>query len=132
MSEFYHDQPQTLDLARTANPRFFFPKKLRLRSRFEFQRVARQGERRVGKFLCVDCFPAEKRKLGISASAKFGTAPERNRFKRLVREAFRKSYDLLQSSSLELNVIPRQRAKQANSSDLMNEFVRLTDTNYHK
>ncbi|MES2272681.1 MAG: ribonuclease P protein component [Chlamydiota bacterium] len=105
--------------------RFRFPKSLRLRSRFEFQRVARQGERRVGKFLCIDCRPSEKLRLGISASAKYGTAPERNRFKRLVREAFRKSYDRLLPSHLDLNIIPRQKAKQASSLDVMNELVHL-------
>src|SRR5437660_1044190 len=69
-----------------------FTKNMRLRSRKEFQGVVKQGDRRVGRFLCIDCRPAKLLKLGISASSRYGSAPERNRFKRLVREAFRKNY----------------------------------------
>jgi len=62
-------------------------------------------------------------KLGISASTRFGSSPQRNRFKRLVREAFRISYHRL--PSLELNVIPRQCAKNAHCKDIENELTRL-------
>jgi ribonuclease P protein component len=100
-----------------------FSKAVRLRKRGEFQRVAREGKRLVGKYLCVDYRPAGLLKLGISASARFGSSPERSRFKRLVREAFRKSYALL--PPLELNVVPRQLAKNARCADIEHELIRL-------
>ncbi|HSX10197.1 MAG TPA: ribonuclease P protein component [Chlamydiales bacterium] len=100
-----------------------FSKSVRLRSRGEFQRVVRDGKRQVGRFLCVDCRPAGKSKLGISASSRYGSAPERNRFKRLVREAFRKNYGSL--PPFELNVVPRQCAKKAKCSEITDELIRL-------
>lgn len=96
---------------------------MRLRSRGEFQRVVREGKRLVGKFLCVDYRPAKKLKLGISASSRYGSSPERNRFKRLVREAFRLNYASL--PSFELNVIPRQCAKNAKVCEIREELTRL-------
>ena len=91
-------------------------KEYRLLKRREFLKVAKEGKRVVGRCLCIDCRPARRGRLGISASKKYGSAPERNRFKRLVREAYR----LSELPSFELNVIPRQCAKQANFSDIQN------------
>lgn len=107
--------------------RLIFPKSHRLRSRSEFQKVSKRGKRFVGVYLCLDCLPAKKARLGISVSAKFGSAPERNRFKRQVREVFRRNYPLF--PSYEFNVIPRQRAKRASSKDLMNELLKFLKCN---
>ncbi len=101
-----------------------FTKGLRLRSRREFQKVAREGQRKVGRFLCVDLRSGPSLKLGISASVRYGSAHERNRFKRLVREAFRLNQTLF-PSHLELNVIPRQNAKKARCKDVSEELIRL-------
>jgi len=101
-----------------------FPKEVRLRYRREFQRIAKEGQRRVGRFLCVDVRFGDRLRLGISASGRYGASHERNRFKRLVREAFRKNYSLL-PPRLELNVIPRQIAKNACSADIADELMRL-------
>ncbi len=101
-----------------------FPKELRLRTRREFQRVSKEGSRRVGRYLCVDVRPGEKLRLGITASGRYGASHERNRFKRLVREAFRKNYASL-PPRLELNIIPRQIAKNACVRDIAAELIRL-------
>lgn len=103
--------------------RIIFCKAMRLRMKREFQRVSKEGKRLVGHTLCLDCRPAKKARLGISASAKFGSAVERNLFKRQVREAFRQNYAHL--PLFELNVIPRQCAKQASSRVIIDEFLRL-------
>lgn len=82
------------------------------------------GSRRVvGKHLCFDLRPAAKgqSRLGITASGRFGSSCERNRFKRLVREAFR----LHPPVSFDIHVIPRQLAKGARLSDIASEFERL-------
>lgn len=107
--------------------RLIFSKAVRLRTRGEFKKVAREGKRLVGRYLCVDYLPAKTARLGISASGKYGSSPERNRFKRLVREAFRQSYAKL--PSLDLNVIPRQCAKEASCSNIADELLRLFKLN---
>lgn len=103
--------------------RLSYPKEIRLLSRRDFQKVLKEGKRLIGRFLCVDCRNASKLKLGISASSRYGSAPERNRFKRLVREAFRQHYTRL--PSLELNVIPRQLAKEASLHQIAEELTHL-------
>lgn len=98
---------------------------MRLTSPREFQRVAKEGKRLVGKFLCIDYRQADKSKFGISASRRYGSAPQRNRFKRLVREAFRNNYPSL--PPFELNIIPRQFAKKARFADIANELIALSN-----
>lgn len=103
--------------------RLMFSKAMRLQKRGEFQKVTKQGKRLVGRFLCLDLLPSKRSRLGISASGRYGSAPERNRFKRLVREVFRRSYAMLPAA--DLHVIPRQSAKNANCSDIWNDISRL-------
>ena len=103
--------------------RLTFPKTIRLRSRWDFQRVNKVKKRLVGRFFCVDYRLASKLRLGLSVSGRYGSAPERNRFKRLVREAFRTNYTSL--PPLELNIIPRQCAKGASCEDVTVELIRL-------
>ena len=99
-----------------------FPKSHRLLTRMDFARV-RSGKRIVGSYLVVDVRPSKSIKLGISASARFGSSPERNRFKRLVREAFRRSYSDL--PLVEMNVIPRSYAKRASLQQIFEELNQL-------
>lgn len=115
-------QPQTQSRPQKIG-RLRLTKAMRLRSRGEFQRVVKAGKRLVGRYICIDCRRSEAPRLGISASARFGSSPERNRFKRLVREAFRNNYALL--PSLDLNIIPRQCAKTAHGKEVSDELVRL-------
>lgn len=66
-------------------------------------------------------------RLGITASSRYGNAVERNRFKRLVREAFRTSFSRLLPSQ-EIHVVPRQLAKNARLRDIQEEIGRLLTT----
>jgi ribonuclease P protein component len=73
---------------------FGLPKDSRLRKSAEFRRVYAGGKRFDGRFMTVFVLPSktESHKLGITASKKgIGKAFERNRAKRLLREAFRLS-----------------------------------------
>jgi ribonuclease P protein component len=70
---------------------FSYPKSYRLLFRTDFQKVAYRGFRHKGAYLAVEIMPNSFQitRLGISISKKFGNSPQRNHFKRLVREAFR-------------------------------------------
>jgi len=63
----------------------------RLSRSAEFERVYRQGRSTANRHLVLYAFPnatSERPRLGLSVSRKVGGAVERNRVKRLLREAF--------------------------------------------
>ena len=71
------------------------PKRGRLSRSAEFERVYRQGRSVGNRFLVLYSFPrssagepADGPRLGVSVSRKVGGAVDRNRVKRLLREAF--------------------------------------------
>ena len=105
---------------------FSFPKALRLLERHDFMRVAQKGDILKGKFILIEYTPNQEPhcRLGITATKRFGKAHERNRFKRLVREAFRLSQHQL-IGYFDLVIKPRSYAKKACLSDIQEELLRL-------
>ena len=110
-----------------------FPKSARLLSRADYKHVHRNSLRLFGEQISVEIRQgrALTARLGITVSRKFGKAHERNRFKRVVREAFREIY-LTLPNDLELNVVPRNPAislsKQAILIDLRNLLAKIVQS----
>ncbi|MEL7431397.1 MAG: ribonuclease P protein component [Chlamydiota bacterium] len=102
------------------------PKRLRIKKRIEYRRLLKNSSRKQGKFffLNVQMTNQPYAKLGITAPKKFGHAPDRNRFKRIAREAFRAIYSDLPPGSL-IHVSPRQKAKEAKMTDIAQEMTTL-------
>ena len=78
----------------------------RLKSRKDYLNNYQKGKRLVESHIMACYRLNAKKRLGITISKKWGKAHERNRFKRLVREAYRQLYSEL-PAYLELNIHPR-------------------------
>lgn len=61
----------------------------RLKKQADFQRLFNKGKRAFTPVLTVLYRPSEKMVMGISIGKKHGKSVQRNRIKRLLREAFR-------------------------------------------
>ena len=84
-----------------------------LRRRSDFQRVHAQGQRKGDSLLQVRVLPTPPQvpldtpiRLGILVGKKYGSAVERNRFKRVVRAALRELRDDVQPG-WDILVLPR-------------------------
>ena len=66
-------------------------KYLRLKKQADFQKLFKKGKRAFSPSLTVLYFPSKLQKttMGISIGKKHGKSVQRNRIKRLLREAFR-------------------------------------------
>ena len=94
-----------------------------LRRRSDFQRLHARGQRKGDTLLQVRVLPTPPQvsrtapiRLGILVSKKYGSAVERNRFKRLVRAALREIVDELQPG-WDILVLPRA-AHDAKSTEI--------------
>ena len=107
------ERPQDRKPQKTPRPQkadrlgFTFPKTCRILTRNHFQKMIREGRRFAGTVVSFQYVRGARHpRLGISVSKKYGKAHERNRFKRVVREAFRQLYAEI-PSDMHLHVLPR-------------------------
>lgn len=100
------------------------PPEARLRRDGDIRRVLEAGEAFPGREALVRrlCQPTGGARLALSVPRGFGTAPRRNRFRRLVREAFR----ALRASlpPMDLVVSPRRGLEQPSLAGLRADLER--------
>lgn len=97
---------------------------MRLRSRKDYKRMGMHTKRHNGQYISIEVRNnnSSSTRLGITVTRRFGDAYRRNRFKRLVREAFRLSYPSL-IKGLDINVRPHQGCYHLNLYQVQSEFL---------
>lgn|ERR1700733_181690 len=103
-----------------------FPKSARLRNRCEFLKLSSNSQRYIGQLIVIDLGLNDNRRsrLGITVTKKYGNSCKRNRFKRIVREAFR-LYKFHLPQGRDVHVRPRKTVYQATSTDIGEEMKTL-------
>ncbi|MFP4589477.1 MAG: ribonuclease P protein component [Candidatus Acetothermia bacterium] len=101
-----------------------FQKRHRLRSRSDFKHVYRHGRRFEFEsfILFLKKTGDETPRIGITTPKNLGTAVERNRLKRVVREAFRKHKETF--TNYDVIAEPRVCATSMTNSELTEGFLR--------
>jgi ribonuclease P protein component len=103
-----------------------FQKNLRLRNTVEFERVYNARLAVSDELLIVFVLPnnLQVSRLGLSVSRKVGNAVVRNRWKRLIREAFRKNCVSFKRC-IDLVVLPQRNANLVGGQKIESSFNKL-------
>ena len=129
-----------MKMCQVKKKKFGFPKRFRVLKTPEFKRCYKKGTRAKGKFfilvLCNNSMNLTR--LGLSISAKYGKAYKRNKFKRIIREAFRLIRPELEKGFDVIIVLPKtmkpeipklEEAKEEIKSLFQNAYKRLLKKN---
>ncbi len=87
-------------------------KYLRIKKQADFQRLFQKGKRAFSASVTMLYRPSDKMRMGISIGKKHGKAVQRNRIKRLLREAFRAAQDEMKGT-YSVILIPKVSDKYA-------------------
>ena len=113
------------ELPETAGSPFCFPRSRRIQKRAGFLHVQAKGARVTTKhfvlLLAAQIGDRARSRLGITASKQVGNAVARARVRRLVREVFRRSVDLV-ADGIDLVVIARPGADALRLDDVRAEW----------
>lgn len=101
---------------------------MRLRTRQQYRRMAQQTFKFTGHWILADIRMTNGpfSRLGITATRRYGSAYQRNRFKRITREAFRLSYPDLKFH-FDIVIRPRSQALHATRHDIQQELIQFVE-----
>ena len=100
-----------------------FPASFRLKKASDFERVWREGKVVQGEFFTLRFLPRETgMRLGIVIPRRWGSAVERNRMKRIVREAFRRNKGAF--VGIDLLVQPHGACKKTSADQVASAFLK--------
>lgn len=112
-----------------------FPKSARILSSSHYKHINRKGAKLFGEqisvTICQGRSQGESRRprLGITVSRKYGKAHDRNRFKRVIREAFRELSPSL-PPNVEINIFPKSRNSEISKQAVLVELKTLISRIY--
>lgn len=101
-----------------------------LKNKAEFDQVFKSPYAASDKHMVV-YLAAGSGKIGIIASKKFGNSVERHRFRRVIREIYRKNKEII-SAEQDIIVIARFKAKESEFTVLEHSFLTLLKRNSDK
>ena len=109
---------------------FSFPGHFHLRRPADFQSVYRTGKKRLSPGLVVYRLPNScgHPRLGLSVSRKFGGAVQRNRLKRLIREAVRLNNASWKIGGADIVVIARKGARRYSFLNVTADLSKIFST----
>lgn len=106
---------------------YSFPKNNRIRKSRQYKYVLAQGSEAQGRYIILCSalsINSQDVQMGVVASRHYGNAIQRNRFKRLSREAFRITKDQF-PKGLQLILKPRKHAHFASLKQILEELKEL-------
>ena len=91
-----------------------------------FQRLYRNGKSAVDSNIAIYFKPVKRsyNRLGITATKKIGGAVERNRARRIIKEAFRLSEESL-PKGMDIVIVARKKTTSVKMGQVKNSLIRL-------
>jgi ribonuclease P protein component len=100
-----------------------------LRNAREFQRVYERGAKRMSRSFVVFVMPngSEETRFGLTTPRRLGTACERNRIRRRIREILRLSESVI-PAGMDVVINPRRSVQDREFGELRSELISLLRT----
>jgi ribonuclease P protein component len=102
---------------------FRFPKENRIILSRDFKRVYQQGFLRQNRYFKVFILNKNKTRLGLAVGKEIGSAVERNKIKRILREGFRTHKELFKNK--DIIVQPKKGITRLKSEEIFQELLKL-------